>query len=173
MDLFELPPVLFVVDTDHHAGNFERELCAYVTGQVGDYEPNTMVSDEFDKFCDELPGQDPFRDLVKLTKMSTGTHEPCMIWPTPGFVSDGSGRVYPTEEAPAFEQCYQDRHWPVYQSVAIFLEEMPPRKLVDLMVKRSKAFCKGIDWSGRNREIGIKKIRFVRPSVTQELLCEC
>lgn len=27
---------LFVVDTDSYAGNFERAMCAYMTGQVGD-----------------------------------------------------------------------------------------------------------------------------------------
>lgn len=27
---------LFVIDTDAYAGNFEREMCAYMTGHVGD-----------------------------------------------------------------------------------------------------------------------------------------
>ena len=27
---------LLVIDTNSYAGNFERQLCAYVTGQIGD-----------------------------------------------------------------------------------------------------------------------------------------
>lgn len=26
----------FIIDTNSYAGNFEREMCAYLTGQVGD-----------------------------------------------------------------------------------------------------------------------------------------
>ena len=29
---------LFVIDTDSYSGNFEREMCAYCTGQIGDCE---------------------------------------------------------------------------------------------------------------------------------------
>ncbi len=28
--------VAFVIDTDKYAGNFEREMCAYVTGKIGE-----------------------------------------------------------------------------------------------------------------------------------------
>ena len=27
---------LFVIDTDSYAGNFEREMCAYLTNQIGE-----------------------------------------------------------------------------------------------------------------------------------------
>ena len=26
----------FIVDTDSYAGNFEREMCAYMTGHIGE-----------------------------------------------------------------------------------------------------------------------------------------
>jgi hypothetical protein len=29
---------LFIVDTDSYAGNFERCMCAYMTGQIGECE---------------------------------------------------------------------------------------------------------------------------------------
>ena len=29
---------LFVIDTDIYAGNFERQMCAYITGQIGECE---------------------------------------------------------------------------------------------------------------------------------------
>jgi len=33
----------FIIDTDQYAGNFEREMCAYLTGTVGE----CGVGDEF------------------------------------------------------------------------------------------------------------------------------
>ncbi|KKK83825.1 hypothetical protein LCGC14_2789530, partial [marine sediment metagenome] len=27
---------IFIIDTDSYAGNFEREMCAYITGRVGE-----------------------------------------------------------------------------------------------------------------------------------------
>lgn len=26
----------FIIDTDSYSGNFEREMCAYITGHIGD-----------------------------------------------------------------------------------------------------------------------------------------
>jgi len=42
----------FVIDTEQYAGNFEREMTAYLTGHIGDCEvgidmPKPKVSDEF------------------------------------------------------------------------------------------------------------------------------
>lgn len=37
--------IAFVVDTDQYAGNFEREMCAHLTGQIGECE----VGEEFVK----------------------------------------------------------------------------------------------------------------------------
>ncbi len=36
-------PYLFVIDTDTYAGNFEREMCAYVTGQIGECEVSRLM----------------------------------------------------------------------------------------------------------------------------------
>jgi hypothetical protein len=36
--------LLFVVDTDTYAGNFEREMCAYITGQVGECEVGEEIA---------------------------------------------------------------------------------------------------------------------------------
>ena len=38
------PPYAFIIDTDSYSGNFEREMCAYVTGTVGDCGAGTDVA---------------------------------------------------------------------------------------------------------------------------------
>ena len=40
---------LFIVDTDQYAGNFEREMCAYMTGAVGE----CGVGEEYAKMFNE------------------------------------------------------------------------------------------------------------------------
>lgn len=44
---------IFIIDTDEYSGNFERDLCGYITGCVGDCE----VGQEYaDKFFEEMEG---------------------------------------------------------------------------------------------------------------------
>lgn len=61
----------FVIDTDSYAGNFERELCAFVTGQVGDCEvgtPNPSYNyDEFEGTMMWIPDDNGCRRPVSLT----------------------------------------------------------------------------------------------------------
>lgn len=81
---------LLVVDTDTYAGNFERELCAHLTAQVGECEVGaneadtarqTMPADAL-KWCEENITQEPD---------DHGCHRPVKIRPTPGWFNDGAG----------------------------------------------------------------------------------
>lgn len=38
---------LFIINTDSYAGNFEREMCAYSTGIIGDCEVGDKQADDF------------------------------------------------------------------------------------------------------------------------------
>ena len=64
----------FVIDTDSYAGNFEREMCAYLTGIIGDCEVG-------DNFVEELPIN--FEDTIKQVSDDMGTYRPCSIWIEP------------------------------------------------------------------------------------------
>lgn len=50
---------IFIIKTDQYAGNFERELCAYCTGVVGDCgvgeeERNKFIDDYSEEKADEM-----------------------------------------------------------------------------------------------------------------------
>lgn len=60
--------VLFI-ETNEYAGNFEREMCAHITGHVGDCE----VGEEF--VSEEI--QTLFEPYIKYARDHNGTQRPC------------------------------------------------------------------------------------------------
>lgn len=85
---------IFVIDTEHYAGNFERELTAYITGQVGD----CGVGDDMVKlYQSEVDKKDhnKFDDWLEYrTDKDNGCHRPCAIYPTPGWFTHGMGEHF-------------------------------------------------------------------------------
>ena len=77
---------IFVIDTDTYAGSFERELTAYITGQIGE----CGVGEEEQKMAlKELPEVAKlwFEDNVRQVPDDGGCHRPTTIWSTPGWFS--------------------------------------------------------------------------------------
>ena len=159
---------VFVVDTDTYSGNFERELCGYLTGQydrdMGDEGHGTKEAaiaraelspemwDYFDTHvmhCLEEPDDLPI-------------HTPVVIWPTPGWFNHGMGGHFREgQEKEAFEHYkkeieeYVKQHpmsdlkagkslkkCPAYQSVGIFFDERPDAETVSLLKDRAQKFAK-------------------------------
>jgi hypothetical protein len=161
---------LFVIDTENYAGNFERPLCAYVTGVVGECG---VGEDETEIFNKEMAvneyaydeGKHPFQFVIMLPD-EHGCRRPVTIFPTPGFFNDGMGGIYKTgEEERALreyrEKCHLEAErlykgskefWeekaksrtltkhPAYLSVAIFMNREPKDGEVAIMIDRSKKF---------------------------------
>jgi len=58
---------LLIVETDQYAGNFEREMCAYMTGRIGDCEvgdeealtAKKELSKEVFEWCDQCIKREP------------------------------------------------------------------------------------------------------------------
>jgi hypothetical protein len=68
---------IFVIKTDLYAGNFEQEMCAYMTGEcgecgVGDKEAGLFIS--------EYPGNKEFENLVISFPDDNGYYHPSTIW---------------------------------------------------------------------------------------------
>lgn len=63
---------VFIIDTDTYAGNFERQLCAYVTGHVGDCGVGREVVDKDLEY--------PELDILQVAG-ETSTYRPCSIYP--------------------------------------------------------------------------------------------
>jgi len=82
-------PFLFVVDTTDYAGNFERELCAYITGRVGECGKG---QDQAKDFVEET-GLQPFENVMDEPD-EHGCHRPAAIYATPGWFNHGHGEHF-------------------------------------------------------------------------------
>lgn len=95
---------VFVIDTTDYAGNFEREMCAYVTGVVGECE----VGSEFAEMYEEEMKQEEsiFFEYLdhRCEEDDHGFARPAAIWTTPGWFNHGMGGVFREgEEAKALK----------------------------------------------------------------------
>lgn len=108
----------FVVDTTDYAGNFERELAAYVVGRCDLDDPPSRVQTLKDLYHVECP-KDPFEDLVTYRVDDHGddhiSRSPMALAPTPGKKK-------------------------TYNSVAIFLDRKPKEGELRLLIERSQKF---------------------------------
>jgi hypothetical protein len=157
--------ILFVIDTNSYAGNFERELTAYCTGIVGELGNGEEEAANFKKRCADHT--EIFEDLVELKNDEHGYPWPCEIYPTPGFFNDGMGNEYPDSEwgskkvVDAYRKeirSYQKQHpgslpeddpktalpsrAPSYQSVAIYLNGKPGQELAGFLRTRAQEYAK-------------------------------
>lgn len=74
---------LLVIDTEQYAGNFERPLCAYLTGRIGD----CSVGDEYVNLLKNKPS---FSNVFSVPD-EHGCERPCVIFPIPGWFNNGLG----------------------------------------------------------------------------------
>lgn len=103
---------VLVIDTDQYAGSFEREMVAFMTGQVGDCD---VGQEEANKFAEEFPDMD-LEDTIGREADEIGCSRPASAWPSPG-------------------------NNPNYNSVACFLEKLPPENQLLFLVNRAKKYC--------------------------------
>lgn len=81
-------PWLFVIDTEDYSGNFERELCAYITGRVGECGVGDGCAELFNE---ETSLPEDFFENVREEADDHGCHRPASIFPTPGWFNHGMG----------------------------------------------------------------------------------
>jgi len=149
----------FIIDTNRYAGNFERELCAYCTGHVGDCGVGQDMAEVFFKEVEE----DPFEEYILPTPDEHGCCRPVSIWPTPDWSNDGMGKETRLEPGQAPKN-------PAYMSVAIFFHVEPPEELCSIIMER----CKGWEVIDKGRDNPkftdgvIEKFRLVEIKTTME-----
>lgn len=111
-----VPACIFVVDTDSYAGNFERDMTAFITGQLGECGVgDTNAKLMKDQFPDEA---EAFEEIIGSEADEHGCSRPCTCWPTPGYYGDGHGGTYTDADDPAVVRerylaavhKYYDRH---------------------------------------------------------------
>lgn len=128
---------LFVIDTDSYSGNFNREMCAYLTSQ---WDQATHGGKQAAIAEKEIP-----KDVLAYFNehmiecheaVDDGHSDVCqIIYPTPGYWSTGHGREAKGKPPKGV------RAYPAYQSVAIFFDEEPPKNITNFMIKRAQKYC--------------------------------
>lgn len=89
---------VFVVDTDSYAGGFERQLCAFATGSLGDCR---VGKEEAEIMQSQYPDSyQEFADIILQVADENQVFRPNSIWPTPGYYTDGLGGVYTDADDP-------------------------------------------------------------------------
>ena len=78
---------IFVIDTDSYAGNFERDMCAYITGCIGECE----VGEEFAQLYLQETGEkySQFDVLLEHRPDDEGCFRPTYMYHTKGWLYDG------------------------------------------------------------------------------------
>ena len=88
-------PIKYILcfDTNKYAGNFERDLTAYATGQIGECE---VGDDQAELFYATVPQEDidEIKDKILQESDENGCYRPCEIQLTQGWVNDGMGNQY-------------------------------------------------------------------------------
>ncbi len=129
----------FIVDTDSYSGNFEREMGAYLTGQIGDCE---VGSDLLGLFYEDMKENgteeyiDLFDEIVYQKPDENGFRRPVEIETTPNRVNNGMGLHLDkdSDEAKALPRTYG-----AYESVAIFFS-VNPTEHAEFLKKRAYEF---------------------------------
>lgn len=179
--------IYFVIDTEELAGNGERDLCAFMTGQIGDCEVGAKVAADFEDEFEETDWFERMEDLVGTEQDDNGCWRPCKIWPTPGWFNNGLGghfrvnnpgaeeaaRVHYAQQAAEWRERHHDsgaalewdgHHHYAYLSVAIVLNGRPTEKDVAFLKERAKA------WSGdRSLSLGPPTITGFRLVTTRKV----
>lgn len=134
--------VILIINTNQYAGNFEREMCAYVTGQVGD----CGVGEEM--IVDYPNDEYLFEELVLQVPDEHGCYRPCSIW-------------YDT-----------DIDQESYESVAIFFTDdfLPSKKERNFLEQRAREYAAKPKWNTEELEIkGFKWINHVVQVIEKEI----
>lgn len=124
--------VAFVVDTDTYAGNFEREMVAFMSGRVGECgvgsedaaRAHASLPEAVLKWCETHVTQQPDEH---------GCYRPASIMVTPGW---HYSRGKPRRGEPKRGQSQ------VCLSVAMWLSEEPPQDVMAHLKERAIAYSK-------------------------------
>jgi hypothetical protein len=159
---------LIIIDTDSYAGNFEREMCAYLTGQFADDHVGEDIAEEM-RDSDEIKHIEWWNEHISPIEDEKGSefYRPCDIYPTESATKTIVFRGQNIEQTE-------------YNSVAIFTDIAPPKKVINEMIKRAKKFCENrekiYDEAGLYLPDGFDKamnyldIRILAPVIQEEVV---
>ncbi len=124
---------VIIFDTEDYAGNFERPMIAYITGQIGECGVGVEAADRASK---ELPDDvlTWFEEHVVHTADEHGCRRPTSIVPTPGmYLGEDHEHHQGDPEA--------EGRPPAYCSVELVVDEWPGPEIMGRIAYRVKHFC--------------------------------
>jgi hypothetical protein len=150
--------MMFVVDTTAYAGNFEREMTAFMTGMLDESGKGKLEAEQFREFLEGEYGEtrNIFDDLVVMRPHEEYGDRPCIIYPTPGRLNDGRGKHYDAKEG--------EKGWPAYESVAIHIGRRPNDRELQILKDRAEEFS--VTPRRRGEPFRIRGFRLVTKTVT-------
>lgn len=158
---------LLVVDTEQYSGNFEREMCAYITGQIGD----CGVGEEFvNEYSSDIRHLDWWNENVYQKADEHECERPVEIYPTEGWLNNGMGTFIKKTDP-------EQTGYPAYMSVAIFMTEKPSEEVIMEFVQRAQDFCthypelsKNVGLTFNTKSLTFTGVRFLKGIKKEELL---
>ncbi len=126
----------FIVKTDAYTGNFEREMCAYMTGQIGECEVGKSYVDQ-----EEKPSLDKLFHNILFLPDEHGCCRP---------VSMLAGDLYFNLKIPHEEQI---------DSLVIYFNDEPTAEQIEVLKKKAYEFPQV--WE-ENRQVYVKHSRLVK-----------
>lgn len=82
---------VFVIDTDRYAGNFERELCAWITSVYGECQVGEELAQIAEQELSPNIRKYIVDELVEQVPDEHGCQRPVTIWSNPKWFNDGAG----------------------------------------------------------------------------------
>jgi len=133
-----------LIDTDAYAGNFDRQLFAFIFGHWASYDEPSYINEICEVATRDL-GPDEGR-LFRLLEMRDREHDGNYhssfidIYPTPGFWRNGAGHHFPNKMKPGKGQTT----FPAYQTLGVFVKfkYVFPVDLLRIVKKRARMFAK-------------------------------
>ena len=146
---------LFVIDTDTYAGNFERQMCAYITGQIGECE---VGKEQAELAKQEIPNMlTQLEELIEHVPDEHGCHRPVSIFPNDRYGNDGVGN-----QALLTDKNRKQFPWPAYNSVVIYFNSIPNRRVLNIMKERARNFAeRKIELKGVEKRVRIEGFRLL------------
>jgi hypothetical protein len=92
---------IIVIDTLGYAGNDERELCAYLTGEYGDCQVGDNIAQKYGK---DIEHRAWWKEHISPEPDDNDTYRPASPYATPGWFNNGMGGMFrdlPENEEPA------------------------------------------------------------------------
>lgn len=163
---------ILVIDTDTYSGNFEREMCAFITGQIGecgvgeDYIPEVEDLDKSYPQFNNAEILEWFEDNVRQVRDEHDCYRPCEIWPTPNRTNDGCGYHSDVSNNNPMQH-------PAYESVGIFLDCIPPEEMLEYIKLRVKDFIlRRRTYGSEPKQLNVKGIRLLTETTKVKVVTE-